>query len=451
MARTSYSEKELSTRFRSSSPSSLSFQGIFSEIKSGKVLGYQLQVKIENEQLTITSYSTESRTKTETIPLSLIYLDIFDEETRKFCIHFKHGGLRVFQLCVNKTTSPNYTWRNLVSIIRHLCVRKGNPLVGKSVEFSTRITSSETAPGVLFSRHHINQNVIFEYFFVELNLKGIGINQLYLGLTDEFLLIASQTLNYLTLQEQIPLQSVTIFIISHTFRRIGIFTVNATFRIFEMCNFSEKDKNLTYWNQLVDIINLKDKEAPNIKHTCSDKSLLTTIHSKDSAVNTERNNTIDFGESEDQPDIDLLTDIQYLFELRDDERYSSTFINKRPQYFVGSFWNTSHEFTRNVLLRKWASCPEIHKCPPMSRNIVEMVPSVTKSSSYTFISSDNEKSLHVQCSYDEFIDEISDNTLLALSRKIMLVQGYKKDIKRVNKSSHSFLFRSVVCILKMDT
>uniref|UniRef100_A0A0L8HX69 Ras-GEF domain-containing protein n=2 Tax=Octopus bimaculoides TaxID=37653 RepID=A0A0L8HX69_OCTBM len=172
MARTSYSEKELFTRLRSSSPSSLSFQGIFSEIKSGKVLGYQLQVKIENEQLTITSYSTEGRSKAETISLSHVCLDIFDEETRRFCIHFKNGGLRVFQLCVNKSTSPNYTWRDLVTVIRRLSVRKVKPLVGKSVELSTRITCSETAPGALFSRHHIDQNIIFEYFFVELNLKG---------------------------------------------------------------------------------------------------------------------------------------------------------------------------------------------------------------------------------------------------------------------------------------
>ncbi|XP_036362857.1 uncharacterized protein LOC118765226 [Octopus sinensis] len=432
MARTSHSEKELFTRLRSSSPSRLSFQGIFSEIKSGKVLGYQLQVKIEHEQLTIISYSIEGRTKAETIPLSHVCLDIFDEETRRFCIHFRNGGLRVFQLCVNKSKSPHYTWRDLVTVIRYLSVRKVKPLVGKSVELSTRITCSETAPGALFSRHHIDQNIIFEYFFVELNLKGIGINQLYLGLTDEFFLTASQTLNYLTLQEQIPLQNITIFIISHSFRRIGVFIKNNTFRIFEMCNFSEKDKNLIYWNKLVDIINLKDQDAPNIKHTCSDKSLLTTIHSKDSGVNTDGNNNVYFGDSEDQPDIDLLTDIQYLFELREDERYSATFTDKKPQYFVGAFWNTSHEATRNSLLRKWASCPEIHKCAPVSRNIVEMVPSITKSSSFTFIGSDNENlNLCIQCSYDEFVDEINDNTLLALSRKIMLVQGYKKDIKKL--------------------
>eukprot|EP00106_Octopus_bimaculoides_P001470 XP_014768912.1 PREDICTED: uncharacterized protein LOC106868254 isoform X2 [Octopus bimaculoides] len=407
------------------------FEGKFKELNPHGKIKRILRLKI-SEQYVILCNMDKNRCKTEqVISLSDSELRVLDKTRKRIALNLLNQNSMIFELSDTDAASKK-NWENIILLINKLSYGSQSGNIGKRVLIAENIVDSfEKASKQLLDICSINEPIVFEYYFVELNLKGQGMRQVYIVITNKQVYFASQNLHDLTLNEQIPLGNIDMFVMNYLYKRIGIYLTGSV-RIFEMCNNWQNNKTHNIWLELVKLINYKEKEnKTNISGggIALDLDISNDIENfpKKYFARSDKYFKLDFDGDEDSIEFSILKYISVLIKCAGIS-WAQCVISQTDLPFAGVSWNTSLETGRVNLLRRCGSCPTLYENHKVPLKLVKMAPHIKKSSSSIYIYSHAyEGSLFTQCSHDENTYHSSKKVLLDIYDKV--IPGYVSEIE----------------------
>ncbi|CAI9727601.1 XP_036362857.1uncharacterized protein LOC118765226 [Octopus vulgaris] len=234
------------------------FEGNFKELNPHGEIKRILRLKISEKYIILCNMDTNGCRTEQIISLSASELRVLDKTRKRIALNLANENSMIFELGGSDAMSKK-NWENIILLINKLSNGGQSRNIGKRVLIAENIDSFEKASKHLLDICNINESIVFEYYFVELNLKGQGMRQVYMVITNKQVYFASQSLHYLTLKEKIPLGNIDMFVMNYLYKRIGIYLTGSV-RIFEMCNNWENNKTHNIWLELVKLINYKEKE-----------------------------------------------------------------------------------------------------------------------------------------------------------------------------------------------
>lgn len=410
------------------------FEGKFKELSpSGKIIRI-LRLKI-SENYVILCKMDKNRCKTEQIiSLSDSELRVLDKTRKRIALNLQNGNSMIFELGDTDAVAKK-NWKNIILLINKLSHGSQSENIGKRVLITDNIDSFEKASKYLLDICGINEPIVFEYHFVELNLKGQGMKQVYIVITNKQVYFASQNLQTLTLNEQLPLGKIDMFIMNYLYKRIGIYSTDSI-RIFEMCNNWQNNKTHNIWLELVKLIKYKEKEnKTKITGGIISEKLEISNDIKDfpekGFARTDKYFKLDFNMDEDSVEFNILKYISFLIKCAGIS-WAQCVISQTKLPFASVSWNTSLESGRVNLLRRCGSCPTLYQNHKVPLKLVKMAPNIKKSSSSIYINGPPyEANIFTQCSHDENTHHSSKEDLLDKYDKV--ISGYvsEKETKKV--------------------
>ncbi|XP_036362729.1 uncharacterized protein LOC118765176 [Octopus sinensis] len=406
------------------------FEGNFKELNPHGEIKRILRLKISEKYIILCNMDTNGCRTEQIISLSASELRVLDKTRKRIALNLANENSMIFELGGSDAMSKK-NWENIILLINKLSNGGQSRNIGKRVLIAENIDSFEKASKHLLDICNINESIVFEYYFVELNLKGQGMRQVYMVITNKQVYFASQSLHYLTLKEKIPLGNIDMFVMNYLYKRIGIYLTGSV-RIFEMCNNWENNKTHNIWLELVKLINYKEKEN---KTNISGGGIIKDLDSSNVIENfpkryfarTDKYFKLDFDADEDNIEFSILKYISVLIKCAGIS-WAQCVISQTDLPFAGVSWNTSLESGRVNLLRRCGSCPTLYENHQVPLKLVKMVPHIKRSSSSIYINCEAyDGSLFTQCSHDENTDHSSKKVLLDIYDKV--ISGYVSEIE----------------------